>query len=156
MDISQKITALIEPTLHTMGLDLVQVNFKKTGKWVLEVIIERTDGAPVAIEDCVDASHEISALLDVEDPIDRSYHLEVSSPGLDRPLLKVGDYERFKGENVKIKTFAPLEGRRKFKGVLLGIQGEIVWISEDGVDIEIVFSNIAQARLDPELDFKKH
>jgi ribosome maturation factor RimP len=94
----------------------------------------------------------VAALLDVEDPISGNYNLEVSSPGLDRPLFKLEHYARFTGQEVKITLFAPQEGRRKFRGTILGVEEERVRIEQDGVEVALDISGIAKARLVPDYD----
>jgi ribosome maturation factor RimP len=119
---------------------------------VLQITIENTDETPISIDDCVRASKEISVLLDIEDPIEHSYTLEVSSPGLDRPLMKLRDYERFSGHLIKLQTSVPIAGRKRFKGQLLKVRGELVVINSEGEQFEIPHANIRQARLVPELE----
>ena len=97
-------------------------------------------------------SREVAALLDVEDPISGHYNLEVSSPGLDRPLFTIEQFERFSGEEVKLTVFAPVDGRRKFKGKILGAAEGTVRMEQDGNEVSLEFSNIAKARLVPDYD----
>tara|TARA_A100000171_G_C2082878_1_gene120584 strand:- start:221 stop:631 length:411 start_codon:yes stop_codon:yes gene_type:complete len=96
----------------------VRLLFSRGKKGTLQVMIERLDNETVTMEDCVTASREISVLLDVEDPIETSYSLEVTSPGLDRPLVKPEHFKRFEGSLVQVQTFAPFEGKKKFRGIL--------------------------------------
>jgi ribosome maturation factor RimP len=113
----------------------------------VQVMAERLDGRPISIDDCANISRALSALLDVEDPIEGSYTLEVSSPGLDRPLLKLKDYERYAGHEARVETSAAIEGRRKFKGRLLGADGDRVRLEVDGRQIALDFASIARAKL---------
>ena len=122
-------------------------------------MIERMDLEPLTMGDCTKASRKISVLLDVEDPIEGSYNLEVTSPGLDRPLTKAADYKRFIGEFIKVQLHHGLDNRRNFSGVLInaddhGCELE-VQNNQDHHRLQLAFSNIAQARLEPEMDFKK-
>ncbi len=138
---------LIAPAVEVLGYELTGVEYL-SGSALLRVYIDSKNG--ITVDDCQVVSHQLSGLLDVEDPIPGHYTLEVSSPGLDRLLFKVKDYERFAGSRVKIKLLAPLSGRRKFSGVLQGLEGESVLIEEDGENISIPLDQIAQARLVPE------
>jgi ribosome maturation factor RimP len=115
---------------------------------VLVLYIDQQQG--IAVEDCEKVSREVASLLDVEDPIPGNYVLEVSSPGLDRPLFTLAHFDQFVGSIVHITLFAPASGRRKFKGPILGTEGEQVRIDQDGVEVELEFGNIAKARLVPD------
>jgi len=106
----------------------------------------------IAVEDCEKVSREVAGLLDVEDPIPGHYNLEVSSPGLDRPLFTLAQYERFAGEQVRVSLFAPQDGRRKFKGTLLGTEGDRVKLELDGSEVLLELGNIAKARLVPDYE----
>lgn len=121
--IEERVTALIEPALDGLGYELVRIRFA-TGRGVtLQVMAERADRAPMTVDDCAEISRAVSAILDVDDPIDGAYDLEVSSPGLDRPLVRLRDFERFAGCEVKVEMKEPLDGRRRFRGRLLGTAG---------------------------------
>lgn len=147
MDLSRRVEALIRPTVESMGFDIVRVLVLGKFDRRVQVMAERQDGRPISIDDCANISRTLSALLDVEDPIEGSYTLEVSSPGLDRPLLKLQDYERYAGREAKLETTAAIEGRRKFKGRLLGADGERVKIEVGGQQIALDFASIARAKL---------
>ena len=99
------------------------------------------------VDDCADLSRAISALLDVEDPIVGTYTLEVSSPGIDRPLTRIKDFERFAGFEAKVETQRPIGGRKRFRGKLIGIDGGQVRLHVDGVDVDVPYDEIAKARL---------
>ena len=131
-----------------MGYEVVRVQLSGGRRPVLQVMAERTDGAPMTVDDCADISRTVSALLDVEDPIAGAYHLEVSSPGIDRPLTRLKDFERFAGHEARIETRALIDGRRRFKGVLRGVAGEVVRMeTEDGAVTELPFAGILRAKL---------
>ena len=117
---------------------------------VLVIYIDQEQG--IAVEDCEKVSREVAALLDVEDPIPGQYNLEVSSPGLDRPMFTLEQYQRFAGETVQINCFAPVDGRRKFKGPILGVSGQAVLLEQDGAEVELELANIAKARLVPDYE----
>ncbi|GAB4358701.1 MAG: ribosome maturation factor RimP [Gammaproteobacteria bacterium] len=117
---------------------------------MLRVYIDGPEG--VDLDDCATVSYQLSGLLDVEDPIPGQYDLEVSSPGLDRPLFEKRHFEQFAGRQVQLKTQTPHQGRRKFNGLLRGIEGESVMIEQDGEVVRLPFSEIEQARLVPDFD----
>lgn len=150
MDVIDKITHIIEPALSDMGYELVRLLFQgaDTNK-TLQIMAERLDRQDMTVEDCEKISRAVSALLDVEDPIAGRYMLEVTSPGIDRPLVKIEDYERFKNNEMKLETLLPIEGRKRFKGKLLGIDEakENVRIHFEGNEINIPFSSISKAKL---------
>ncbi len=131
-----------------MGYEIVRVQLSGGRRPVLQVMAERVDGAAMTVDDCADISRTVSALLDVEDPISGAYHLEVSSPGIDRPLTRLKDFERYAGFEARIETKALIDGRRRFKGVLKGIAGERVRVeTEDGAVAELPFGGILRAKL---------
>jgi ribosome maturation factor RimP len=130
-DTAQRIERLIEPALAAMGYELVRVAMQGgDSRPTLQVMAERKDGAAMSVDDCADISRTISALLDVEDPIASAYTLEVSSPGIDRPLVKRADFERFAGFEARIETVQPVAGRKRFRGRLMGVAGEDVRLRE--------------------------
>ena len=147
MDLVQRIHALIEPTIVDMGYDLVRVQLSGETRMQLQVMAERSDGTGMGVEDCSKLSRAISAILDVEDPIRASFVLEVSSPGIDRPLVKLADFERFDGFEARIETVRPIEDRRRFKGLLKGVADEMVSISTEDGDVAIPFADISRAKL---------
>jgi ribosome maturation factor RimP len=146
-----KLTELIQPLVEDLGYEFVGIDYSSNPKNpVLALYIDKPDG--IAVEDCELTSRELAALLDVEDPISGHYVLEVSSPGLDRPLFTTKQFEQFSGQIVKITLFAPLEGRRKFRGEILGVEDGRVKIEQDGVEVTLEHGNIAKARLVPDYD----
>lgn len=154
-----KVQRLIAPVLQDMAVELVDLEFKREGRdWFLRLFIDKEGG--VTLDDCADVSREIDALLEVEEVVDTAYRLEVSSPGLDRPLKKPADFERFRGRLVKVKTFEKLDpddrghSRKTFEGELLGIEAGLVRIRQldkKGGVVEIPLEGIAKANL--EFDF---
>ncbi len=130
MDKLAAIEAMIAPTLDAMGYALVRLRFTGGGRQTLQVMAERRDGAGMTVDDCAELSRTISALLDVEDPLPGAYLLEVSSPGIDRPLVRPADYERFAGHEAAIETTRPIAGRKRFHGRIGGL-------AESGVRLEI-------------------
>lgn len=149
MDIAEKITQMVAPSLDAMGYAIVQIKLADSAKRkTLTLMAERKDGVMMSFDDCTDISRTVSALMDVEDPIAGAYNLEVCSPGIDRPLTRLEDYTRYKGFEAKLETLIPIEGRKRFKGKITGISGQnILMATEQGTDAEIPLSNIRMAKL---------
>jgi ribosome maturation factor RimP len=121
VDPNKQVAELIEPTLHDMGFELVRVLLHGGHRPTLQVMAERVDRAPMTVDQCAEISRAVSALLDVADPIAGSYQLEVTSPGLDRPLTRRADFDRFRGAEARVETDVPIEGRRRFRGRHQGV-----------------------------------
>lgn len=148
---SARLAQLLQPLVEDLGYEFVGLEYSSNPKNPsLVIYIDRPGG--IAVEDCERVSREVAAVLDVEDPIPGHYDLEVSSPGLDRPLFTLEQFERFSGEVAQVSLFAPLDGRRKFKGEILGIQDGKVRLDQDGTEVELDMGNIAKARLVPDYD----
>ena len=131
-----------------MGYELVRVQLMGGRSPVLQVMAERTDRAGMTVDDCAEISRAVSALLDVEDPIDGTYSLEVSSPGIDRPLVALKDFERFAGHKAKVETRVPIDGRKRFRGAVAGIEGEQVRLDlDDDGSVLLPFDQISRANL---------
>lgn len=131
------------------GLELVEVTFRTEGpRLILRVTLDGPDG--ITLEHCQQVSRALSARLDEEDPIPQRYYLEVSSPGLDRPLVKEKDYVRFAGREVRLSTYAPLDGRRNFQGKLVKLEDGHVHLVVDGKPVAIPFEGVARCRLVPQ------
>jgi ribosome maturation factor RimP len=146
----QEVYKTIEPILQSQGLELIDVEYKREAQgWVLRIYLDREGG--ITVEDCAEASRELGAILEVRDLIPNRYVLEVSSPGLTRSLKKPEDFNKYQNRSVKIKLFMPLEGRRNFKGKLLGLKEDKVCVESERRIYEIPMQNIAKANL--ELDF---
>ena len=140
------IKGFAEPLLADMEMELVEIQFRREGHgWVLRLFIDREGG--VTIDDCAAVSREISAYLEVEDLINHAYHLEVSSPGLERPLKKRDDFVRFAGKLAKIKLREPVAGQKMLIGTLRGIEKDAVVLALDGETIQVDMENISRARL---------
>jgi ribosome maturation factor RimP len=144
---TKELQDLLAPSLASLGYELVQVRLLSGGRPTLQIFAEPLSGGSMSVGDCTAVSRHVSALLDVEDPIAGAYDLEVGSPGIDRPLVKAADYERFKGEEAKIETAAPLDGRKRFRGVLEGVEGAAVRIKVDEVSYLVPIDAIASAKL---------
>ncbi len=146
----ERLCRLLEPAIEVFGLELLGVQLLAQGDHSkLRVYIDSEEG--ITVDDCARVSHQVSGVLDVEDPIPGHYTLEVSSPGLDRLLFRHAHYERHKGSRISVKLQAPMEGRRSFKGKLLGMQASKVRLMEDDVEWLIPLDSIGTARLIPEM-----
>jgi ribosome maturation factor RimP len=142
-----QIEAAIAPALAAMGYEVVRVRFSGGNQPVLQVMIERADRGALSVEDCAAASRTVSALLDVEDVATDAYTLEVSSPGIDRPLVRLDDFDRFSGFEAKVEMTEPLEGRRRFRGRLLGAEDGCVRIAVDDNAVSLPHAAILRAKL---------
>ena len=142
---TDRIVALIEPTLQSLGFEVVRVAF--VGERTLQIMVDRTDGAEVQVDDCASVSRAISAVLDVEDPIPGNYTLEVSSPGIDRPLTRAGDFSRFAGHQVKVELREAMDGRKRFRGRLLGLAGADIRLACDEAEVELPLDQVRRAKL---------
>lgn len=147
MDVVERIAALIEPSLQAMGYDLVRVHYSGGGRPVLQVMCERDADGSMTLDDCAEVSRAVSALLDVEDPIPEAYELEVSSPGIDRPLTRLKDFERFAGHEAKLELAAPVDGRRRFRGIVKGVDGDRVLVAVGEDDVALPLAQIRAAKL---------
>lgn len=147
--ILQKIEYFLEPQIKGLGYDLVIIKFfTQGGKKTLQIMIENTDNQqPITIEDCVKVSRHISVLMDVEELIKEEYYMEVSSPGIDRPLVKIKDYEKYIGYPVMIKTANLIDNRKKFKGTLIKVENNEISVLDDEIISIINYDNILDAKL---------
>jgi ribosome maturation factor RimP len=144
----QKLTELLRPAVEETGKGLLGIEFLSAGNHsVLRLFIEHENG--INVDDCAEVSRQVSAILDVEDPISTEYSLEVSSPGLDRPLFELAHFQAVIGETINVKLSMPLNGRRKFKGKLEAIENDTLIVTVDGEDYELVMSNVDKANLIP-------
>jgi ribosome maturation factor RimP len=147
-----RVAAIAEPVIEGLGYRLVRVRISGLAGCTVQIMAERPDGT-MTIEDCEAVSRALSPVFDVEDPIDRAYRLEVSSPGIDRPLVRRSDFDRYAGHVVKVEMAVPIEGRRRFRGVLIGTQGDAARIRRDdaaateAAEIALPIEEMAEARL---------
>jgi ribosome maturation factor RimP len=150
--LSARVAAIVEPVLHGLGYRLVRVRVSGTDGCTVQVMAERPDGT-MTIEDCETASRALSPVLDAADPVERAYRLELSSPGLDRPLVRRSDFERYAGNIVKIEMAVAVEGRKRFRGQLLGAEGNAARVQRDDVpagepaDVMLPIEEMAEAKL---------
>jgi len=147
-----RVSAVAAPVLQGMGYRLVRIKISAEAGCTVQVMAERPDGT-MQIEDCEAISRALSPVLDIADPIDRAYRLEISSPGIDRPLVRRSDFERYAGHLVKIEMAVAHQGRKRFRGTLNGVEGEAIRLHRDdtkadeNMDVVLVMEDIAEARL---------
>jgi ribosome maturation factor RimP len=127
-----RVAAIVEPVLHQLGFRLVRVRVSGSESCTVQIMAERPDGT-MTVEDCEEVSRALSPVLDVADPIDRAYRLEISSPGIDRPLVRKSDFDRYAGHVVRVEMNIPVNGRKRFKGTLAGTEGEAARLARDEV-----------------------
>ncbi|MBV8938301.1 MAG: ribosome maturation factor RimP [Alphaproteobacteria bacterium] len=149
--LEQRLRVIIEPSLRALGYGLVSLRMMESkSRGSLQLLAERQDETPMSIRDCEQISHTVSALLDVEDPISGPYQLEVSSPGLDRPLMDAEDFRRFLGRRARIELKLPVEGRKRFAGIIEEVKDHEVALLCDGVAHRFTWDAMHSARLQPE------
>jgi ribosome maturation factor RimP len=147
-----RVAAIAAPVFAGLGYRVVRVRVSGSSSCTVQIMAERPDGT-MSIEDCETASRTLSPVLDAEDPIERAYRLEISSPGIDRPLVRRSDFERHAGHEVKIEMAVALEGRRRFRGILLGLEGESARVrcndslGGEPSDVTLAVADMAEARL---------
>ncbi|EHS1185606.1 ribosome maturation factor RimP [Vibrio vulnificus] len=146
--LERQLTEMLESAVVASGYELVGLEFIRAGEHsTLRIYIDHENG--ITVEDCAEVSHQVSAVLDVEDPISVAYSLEVSSPGLDRPLFKTAHYEQFIGQEVNVVLKMAVANRRKWKGEIHSVDGEAITLTVDGQQEEFALSNISKANLIP-------
>ncbi len=144
--IVESVEELVLPILEESALELVDIEYlREPNGWVVRLFIEKEGG--VTLKECTAVSRELGYLMEVKEVIDHPYNLEVSSPGLDRPLKTKKDFHRFSGKSATIKTAAPLDGRRNFKGRIRSLDNGVVTLEHEGETLQIPFEAIAKARL---------
>jgi ribosome maturation factor RimP len=148
-----RIARVVEPVVVDLGYRLVRVKLSAMNGTTLQIMAEKPDGT-MSVDDCEVLSRDLSPLLDVEDPIDREYHLEVSSPGIDRPLVRLGDFDRWSGHRVRIELARPIDGRKRFKGTLAGREDDMVKLELESTTkrdqpeiVSLAVADIDEARL---------
>ena len=140
--------ARVEPTLEAMGFGVVRIALTGgEGSKTLQVMADRRDGSQISVDDCADISNALSAIFDVEEPVSGHYDLEISSAGIDRPLTRLKDFATYAGHLAKMETKIGVNGRRRFRGALAGVDGENVKITTDEGDAVIAFDNVGSAKL---------
>ena len=144
---TKRIAQVIEPPIEAMGYRLVRVVVTSGRRPTLQVMAERIDDRPMTVDDCAQISHSVSALLDVADPIVGAYMLEISSTGIERPLVRTEDYDRFRGFEAKIELVRPIEGRKRYRGRLLATSGGNLRLATETGEAELPLDTIARAKL---------
>jgi ribosome maturation factor RimP len=148
LDKTADIARLVEPVLQAMGYELVRVHYGSgSGRPTLQIMAERLDRRPMGVDDCAEISRSLSALLDVEDPLEEAYLLEVSSPGIDRPLIRPADYQRFAGFEARLELSQPVEGRRRFRGRIGELLDGQLRIIEEAGEYRLPLEQINKAKL---------
>ncbi len=152
-EILQQVGQLVQPIAARLGLEVVDVQLAGEGgrHTVLRILMDRPDGG-ITLDECAQVNEALSRQLDLYDLFPSSYTLEVSSPGLDRPLKTDQDYRRFAGRRAELTTYGPVDGQRRFRGILLGVLGDTVAVRIDGRQVQLPKDQIAQARLVVELE----
>ena len=143
-----KLASIVAPTITDLGYELVRVAVMGREQPTVQIMAERADGVAMSVEDCEAISHAAGAVLDVEDPIQGNWTLEVSSPGIDRPLTRVKDWNRFVGHQARLEMDVPVDGRRRFVGIILGADAEHARLRlEDGTEVNLLLEHMRRARL---------
>ena len=143
-----KLAAIVTPTIVDLGYELVRVTVIGRDNPTVQIMADRADGAAMAVEDCESISRAVSAVLDVEDPIQGNWTLEVSSPGIDRPLTRVKDWNRYAGHQARLEMDMPVDGRRRFVGIILGADAEHARLRlDDGAEVTLPLEHMRRARL---------
>ena len=144
--LEQDIIAMLEPSIEALGFELLGLELAQAGRHsTLRIYIDHADG--INVDNCAEVSRQVSAILDVEDPITNEYNLEVSSPGVDRPLFKPEHYKKAQGEEIRLRTKLPQDGRRNFKGDLVTVEGDMLTLSIDNKDVLVMLSNVEKANI---------
>ena len=144
---TKAIEKMIDPSVVDAGYDIVRVQFADERRKTLQIMIERRDRRSITVDDCATVSRLVSTLLDVEDPVAGRYNLEVSSPGIDRPLVKVDDFERFAGFEATVETKQAVAGQKKFRGRISGVEGMNIQMDCGGKCADLPFEDIRRASL---------
>ncbi len=147
---AEQLKELLAPVVEDLGYTLWGVQYLQGRGAVLRLFIDHDDG--INVDDCALVSHEVSGVLDVEDPIPGDYNLEVSSPGLDRPLFELSQFERYQGESVQLTLLAPVAGKLKLTATLVAVDGDTLVMELDGESLRVPYSQVDRARLQPRFD----
>jgi ribosome maturation factor RimP len=146
--VEERVIALIEPTAQNLGFRIVRVRVSGNRRKRLQIMAERLSDGQMGIDDCTRLSRALSPVFDLEDPIPGGeYDLEISSPGIDRPLMSVGDFERFLGHEAKLETAAMVDGRRRWKGQIKAVEGDVIVLAAEGEEARLNIAQLSEARL---------
>lgn len=146
--LEQKLTELLEAPVAALGFELIGLEFIRARNAILRVYIDSENG--ITVDDCAEVSHQVSAVLDVEDPISSAYSLEISSPGIDRPLFKLEHYTRYLGAEVVITLRIAVKNRRKWRGIIESVNDKMITLTVDGQEEIFAFANIQKANIVPQ------
>jgi ribosome maturation factor RimP len=148
LTLEAKLTAIVAPRLETMGFELVRVAVLGRERPTVQVMADRADGSLISVEDCEQISHYLSTVIDVEDPIPGAWNLEVSSAGIDRPLTRAKDWNRFAGHLARVETMFPVDGRKRFSGIVLGADDKYGKLRlDDGTEAAVPLHDVRRAKL---------
>ena len=143
-----KLAAIVAPRLEMMGFELVRVAILGRERVTVQIMADRADGSQISVEDCEQISHDVSAAIDVDDPIPNAWTLEVSSAGIDRPLTRVKDWNRFAGHLARVESYVPLNGRKRFNGIVMGADNDTARLRlDDGEEVAFHHADIRRAKL---------
>ena len=143
-----RIAEIVTPALEGLGYELVRVAVSGRDRPAVQIMADRADGAPMTVDDCETISRDLGAVIDVADPMPGEWRLEVSSPGIDRPLTRIKDWNRFAGHLARAEMDPPIEGRRRFSGIVLGADAEHARLRlDDGSEVALPMANLRRARL---------
>jgi ribosome maturation factor RimP len=148
LTLEAKLTAIVAPRLETMGFELVRIAVLGRERPTVQVMADRADGSLISVEDCEQISHYLSTVFDVEDPIPGAWNLEVSSAGIDRPLTRAKDWNRFAGHLARVETLFPVDGRKRFSGIVLGADDKYGKLRlDDGTEAAVPLHDVRRAKL---------
>lgn len=147
--LEQKLTEVLLAPVEALGVELIGIEFIRSRQLTLRIYIDSEKG--INVNDCADVSHQVSAVLDLEELITVAYNLEVSSPGLDRPMFSAEDYTRFLGKEVNLVLCIAVQNRRKWQGIIKSVEGKMITLTADGKDEVFALSNIQKANLIPQI-----
>jgi ribosome maturation factor RimP len=145
--VEERVIALIEPTAQNLGYRIVRVRLSGNRRKRLQIMAERLSDGQMGVDDCGRLSRALSPVFDLEDPIQGDYDLEISSPGIDRPLMSLEDFQRFIGHEAKLETAAMIDGRRRWKGQIKAVEGDVIVLAAEGGEARLNFAQLSDARL---------
>jgi len=145
--VEERVIALIEPTAAGLGYRIVRVRLSGNRRKRLQIMGERVSDGQMGIDDCTKLSRALAPVFDLDDPVDGEYDLEISSPGIDRPLMRIEDFERFVGFDAKLETAVPINNQRRWKGVIQAVNGDEITLATDQGEAKLKFSQLSDARL---------
>jgi ribosome maturation factor RimP len=145
--VEERVIALIEPTASELGYRIVRVRLSGQRRKRLQIMAERAADGQMSVDDCSRLSRALSPVFDLEDPIQGEYDLEISSPGIDRPLMRIEDFERFTGHEAKLETAQMIDGRRRWKGAIKGVEGDVIVLATEQGEARLSFPQLSDARL---------